>query len=214
MKATKIYATMAVFVMALALSCTDHSNPDPGGPNCSRVDGTPRLYPCEFEIVKIDFMQQSSNDATFATITPANHNVALKAALAFSYVKNSTLTATVVFKIRLHIKRIASPAFPTPGGYWISESVAGGEVDDPSVLRPNTYYPAPALGMAVGETIQVFSRLTFYTSDNVIDQGPTMISIQNPVTYANLAAAPNNYALVRDLSEAHYVGFNTTYTGL
>lgn len=217
MKATKIYASLAVLMMAFALSCTDHSNPDPGGPggtNCSRVDGTPRAYPCEFEIVKIDFMRQSSNDAVFATITPNNHQVALQAALAFSYVKTGTLTADVVFKVRLHIKRIANPAFPTPGGYWISESVSGGEVDDPSVLRPNRYYPAPSLPMAVGETAQVFSRLTFSTLDNMINQSPTMLSIQNPVTYANLTAAPHNYALVRDRSEAHYVGFNTTYTGL
>lgn len=202
-----------MLIMAVALSCTDHVNPEePGQSNCSRVDGSPRLYPCEFEIVQIDVMRGSSNTDVYATLTPGNHNVHLLNTLAFSYVKTGTTTATLEYKIRLHVKRIANPAFPTPTGYWISESVLGGEPDDPSLLRPNRYYAAPPLNMAIGETSLVFSRLTYGTGDGLLDIQPTMVSIQNPVTYQKLADPPNNYALVRDRSEAFYLPINATYT--
>jgi hypothetical protein len=121
-------------------------------------------------------------------------------------------SAEILYKIRLHIKRVANPAFPTPQGYWISDTRPyGGTADDESLLAPNIYYPAPALNMAVGETIQVFSRMWV----SVIPSHPTrvslMTSIQNPATFAALKAAPNNYTLVRDLSEANYLPYNVTY---
>lgn len=213
MNLRKSLAGLSMLIMAVALSCTDHVNPEePGQSNCLRVDGSPRLYPCEFEIVQIDIMRGSSNTDVYATLTPGNHNVHLLNTLAFSYLKTGTTTATLEYKIRLHVKRIANPAFPTPTGYWISESVAGGEPDDPSVLRPNRYYAAPALNMAIGETSLVFSRLTYGTGDGLLDIQPTMVSIQNPVTYQKLADPPNNYALVRDRSEAFYLPINATYT--
>jgi hypothetical protein len=208
----KTLGLLSLLVMALALSCTDHIDPNPGQQNCLRVDGTPRLYPCEFEIVQIDVMRGSSNTDVYATLTPGNHNVHLLTTTAFSYVRNGTTTATLVYKLRLHVKRIAPPSFPAPQGYWISESVAGGEVDDPGQLSPNAYYPAPLLNMAVGQTELVFGRVTYYTSDGLLGIGPTMLSIQNPATYNNLAQAPNNYALVRDRSEAYYLPINATYT--
>lgn len=209
----KTLAGLSILMMAVVFSCTDHSNPGgPGQPNCLLVNGTPRLYPCEFEIVQIDVMRGSSNTDVYATLTPGNHNVHLLTTLAFSYVRTGTTTATLVYKLRLHVKRIAQPAFPTPAGYWISESISGGEPDDPSVLRPNQYYPAPQLNMAVGETSLVFQRMTYFTLDGQLQGGPTMISIQNPVTYQTLADPPNNYALVRDRSEAYYLPINATYT--
>ncbi|WP_342087672.1 hypothetical protein [Dyadobacter sp. OTU695] len=205
--------SLSLLIIALALSCTDHVNPgEPGQSNCLRVNGSPRLYPCEFEITQIDVMKVSSNTDVYATLTPSNHNVHLLTTMAFSYIRTATTTATLEYKLRLHVKRIAPPTFPTPTGYWISESIAGGEPDDPSVLLPNRYYPAPILNMAVGETSLVFTRLTYYTSDGELQGRPSMVSIQNPVTYQNLANAPNNYALGRDRSEAYYLPINATYT--
>jgi hypothetical protein len=209
----KTLAALSMLVMTVALSCTDHVGPvDPGQSNCLRVNGSPRLYPCEFEIVQIDVMSGSSNTDVYATLTPGNHNVHLLTTEAFSYNRTGTTTATLEYKIRLHVKRIASPAFPTPTGYWISESVPGGEPDDPSVLWPNRYYAAPQLNMAIGETSLVFTRLTYQTLDGLLTLQPSMVSVQNPVTYQTLADPPNNYALVRDRSEAYYLPINATYT--
>lgn len=210
----KTFLSLSLLIIAVALSCTDHVNPgEPGQSNCLRVNGSPRLYPCEFEITQIDVMKVSSNTDVYATLTPSNHNVHLLTTMAFSYVRNGTTTATLQYKIRLHIKRIAPPSFPAPGGYWISETGIGGEPDDPSLLSPNKYYnPGPLLNMAVGETSLVFTRLTYTTSDGLLDPGPQMVSIQNPTTYQKLADPPNNYALVRDRSEAYYLPINATYT--
>ncbi|MGG7666699.1 hypothetical protein [Dyadobacter sp. BHUBP1] len=209
----KTLAGLSILLVVVALSCTDHSNPGgPEQPDCLRINGTPRLYPCEFEIVQIDVMRGSSNTDVYAALTPGNHNVHLLTTTAFSYDRTGTTTATLVYKIRLHVKRIARPAFATPAGYWISESVAGGEPDDPSVLWPNRYYPAPQLNMAIGETSLVFSRLTYSTLDGLLQGQPTMVSIQNPVTYQTLADPPYNYALVRDRSEAYYLPINATYS--
>ncbi|WP_342084773.1 hypothetical protein [Dyadobacter sp. OTU695] len=209
---SKIFASTAMFCLAIALSCTDHTNPDPGGQTCTRVNGSPRLYPCEFEIVQIDFMRQSSNDASFATLAPSNHDVVLPRSLAFSYQPMSGQSAEILYKIRLHIKRVANPAFPAPQGYWISDSrPLGGTADDESLLAPNIYYPAPTLNMAVGQTIQVFSRMWISIGPSLPTRASLMTSIQNPATFAALKAAPNNYTLVRDLSEAYYLPYNVTY---
>ena len=208
---TKIFVSVAIFCLAIALSCTDHTNPDPGQ-TCTRVDGSPRLCPCEFEIVQIDFMRQSSNDASFATLTPSNHDIVLPRSLAYSYQPFSGGSAELTYKIRLHIKRVANPAFPTPQGYWISDSrQLGGTADDESLLAPNFYYPAPALNMAVGQTIQVFTRMWISVGPSQSTLASLMTSIQNPATFAALKAAPNNYTLVRDLSEAYYLPYNATY---
>lgn len=208
---SKIFASAAIFCLAIALSCTDHTNPDPD-PTCTRVDGSPRLYPCEFEIVQIDFMRQSSNDASFATLTPSNHDITLPRSLAFSYQPFSGGSAELTYKIRLHIKRVANPSFPTPQGYWISDSrPMGGTADDESLLAPNLYYPAPALNMAIGQTIQVFTRMWIGVDPSMPTRASLMTSIQNPGTFAALKAAPNNYTLVRDLSEAYYLPYNVTY---
>lgn len=120
----KTSALAAIFLLVVILSCTDHSNPDTGNPGqaCTRENGSARFYNCEFEIVKIDFMRQSSNDASFATITPSSHDIVLPRSLAYLYQPSSGGGAEILYKIRLHIKRIAEPAFPTPGGYWISDS--------------------------------------------------------------------------------------------
>ena len=210
----RISTFAANFLLVILLSCTDHSNPDPGNPGqgCTRVGGGPRLYPCEFEIVQIDFMRQSSNDASFATLTPSNHDVVLPRSLAFSYQPFSGGSAEILYKIRLHVKRIAAPAFPTPEGYWISDSrPMGGTADDESLLAPNIYYPAPSLNMAVGQTIQVFTKMWISVGPSLPTRASLMTSIQNPATFAALKAAPNNYTLVRDLSEAYYLPYNVTY---
>lgn len=210
----QILTSAAIALFVIVLSCTDHLNPNPGNPSeaCTRVDGSPRLYPCEFEIVQIDFMRQSSNDVSFATLTPSNHAVVLPKSLAFSYQPFSGGSAEVLFKIRLHIKRIAPPAFPTPEGYWISDSrPLGGTADDESLLASNMYYPAPSLNMAVGQTIQVFTKMWISVGPSQPTLASLMTSIQNPATFAALKAAPNNYTLVRDLSEAYYLPFDVTY---
>lgn len=208
----KTLVGFTMLIMAVALSCTDHVDPGPGQSNCLRVNGTPRLYPCEFEIVQIDVMRGSSNTDVYATLTPANHNVHLLTTMAFSYVRTGLISATLQYKLRLHVKRIAAPAFPTPAGYWISESIPGGAPDDPGVLSPNGYYPAPQLNMAIGQTSLVFARVTYSTMDAQLLGRPSMVSIQNPVTYQKLADPPNNYALVRDRSEAYYLPIDATYT--
>jgi len=50
----KLLPSITVLTIALAISCTDHDIPDPEK-HCERLDGTPRFYPCEFEIVKAEF---------------------------------------------------------------------------------------------------------------------------------------------------------------
>ena len=134
----KTLAALSMLVMTVALSCTDHVGPvDPGQSNCLRVNGSPRLYPCEFEIVQIDVMSGSSNTDVYATLTPGNHNVHLLTTEAFSYNRTGTTTATLEYKIRLHVKRIASPAFPN----WSkSKRRARTSSSSTALLRP----PRPA----------------------------------------------------------------------
>jgi len=58
----KVFAVSLVLLTAMAFSCQDHHVPDPDPViKCNRVDGSPRAFPCEFEIIKIEYYAGKTN---------------------------------------------------------------------------------------------------------------------------------------------------------
>lgn len=55
---TSLSLTLVYGVLVMALSCTDHEVPSENLPEskCKTVDGTDRMYPCEFSIAEITFL--------------------------------------------------------------------------------------------------------------------------------------------------------------
>ncbi|WAC13313.1 hypothetical protein [Dyadobacter pollutisoli] len=72
----KLLPFTSILAIAVAISCTDHDIPNPDN-QCERLDGTPRFYPCEFEIVKAEFAKGLTINDIFATITAQNTDVVL-----------------------------------------------------------------------------------------------------------------------------------------
>lgn len=66
----KVISLSSVLMLAMAFSCQDHHVPDPVS-NCDLVDGTPRAFPCEFEITKVEFLKKLTNQVS-TTILPGH----------------------------------------------------------------------------------------------------------------------------------------------
>ena len=209
--------------MAMAFSCQDHYVPDPDPvSNCNRVDGTPRAFPCEFEITKLEFLKTTTN-LVVRTVLPGSPDVQLPLDQAYQLEYGSQgAYAQVVFRVLLHIKRIANASFQPVGGYEVSQF----RISDPEPPYPAIYndiigsgpggnvLPAsPAknpvnLDMTTGETRVIESQVGFVYSFNPSQPkqvGAFYFSIVNNTTSLKLAAAPYSYNLLRDIHEARIV---------
>src|SRR5688572_26371059 len=114
----KVISLSSVLMLAMAFSCQDHHVPDPVG-NCDRVDGTPRAFPCEFEITKVEFLKKLTNQVSM-TILPGHPDALLILGDAYrSFVGSDAEYRDVFFKVRLHVKRIANPTAQPADGYEI-----------------------------------------------------------------------------------------------
>ncbi|SDD45294.1 hypothetical protein SAMN04487996_10167 [Dyadobacter soli] len=212
----KVVSLSSVLMMAMAFSCQDHQVPEPVS-NCDRVDGTPRAFPCEFEITKLEFLRKNTSQVV-KTVLPGSPDVQLSSrdALRFNY-GSSREYAIADFRVRVHVKRIAAASFLPVGGYEItyyqlSDPVppfpaAYDDIFDPSLWSAppsSPSNPITNLDMLVGETRTVETELNmvfdFMGGPQVF--GEIVIGIVNNSTTHTLVAAPYKYDRLRDVHEA------------
>jgi len=102
-------------MMAMAFSCQDHHVPEPVS-NCERVDGTPRAFPCEFEITKLEFLRTNTSQVV-KTVLPGSPVVQLPLNDAYHFQYGSQREYAIVdYRVRIHVKRIANASFQPVGG--------------------------------------------------------------------------------------------------
>lgn len=214
----KIILCCAMIASAVVLSCTDHDIPD-SGTACTRVDGTPRYYPCEFEILKAEFCNKLDINEIIATVTSGNQKVTLPVSAAWSYYHPSPGFADITYKIKLHIKRVSNPSFATSNQYIIPKTT--GRIPDLSkFLEINQFPPvfpplSTMLSMPVGETSVVILDAFYHAKENFQQpsnktvysdiSGNIMYLIYNMKTAENLAGAPHSYQNILDIAESRII---------
>lgn len=209
----KLGAFSAILALATALSCTDHVDPDPEPePACLTVAGTPRAFPCEFKILKVEFLRKTSTTDVFATITPGNPDVRLPASEAkTSGYGSGGSYVFMMFNVRVHIQRITAPAFPPSVGYEIyafaydpplTEDNVGSFVPPLNPANPHAF-AMPIGGTEVKSTEFLYS---FDLEDPGRRQitGVNLVSISNNTTARKLLEAPYSYQLLRDIFETKF----------
>lgn len=202
-----------------SLSCpapiTPNRSPVPGT-NCTLVSGEQRFYPCEFEIVKVEFCNKLDINDVFAMVTPENSDVTLPLGMAWNSHHPTPGTVDATFKVKLHIKRISAPSFDSAYEYVIPE-VTGLLPVSPQTFDashfPPLFPPLPVrLDMAVNETSIVFKDAFYHATEQSSIPGGTSYTqvsgnvlylIYNMTTAAVLAAPPYSYPSILDLSEGH-----------
>jgi len=224
----KIAAMSAVFVTAMAFSCQDHNLPDPDPVvNCKRIDGTPRAFPCEFEIVKVEFLRNNTSQVV-RTVFPSDPNVELPINAAKFYGWGSGRSYIFMqYNIRVHVKRIANPSFLPVGGYEVMDySLTPAYPPYPplhdDLIGPGGWPPpgSPAANpvafdMAIGETRTVEKMVTMQFNTEfppvTLSYGPNIVSVVNNTTTIKLINAPYNYDRLRDVHEAR-IAINPSLT--
>lgn len=218
----KIAAMSAVLITAMAFSCQDHHIPDPVI-HCERVDGSPRAFPCEFEIVKLEFLRGTTNQVV-STFLPGDTTVALPINASQAYFWLSMHSSVYLqYRVRVHVKRIAAASSQPVGGYELvyyrmAPIVPGyPPVYDDIISAPgavqsagNTLPLSPAkrpvnFDMPVGETrtAELLVTLGFdYEMLGGVYSGEMVIGVVNNTTALKLFGAPYNYNRGRDIQEA------------
>ncbi|WP_439585642.1 hypothetical protein [Dyadobacter bucti] len=221
----KLLPFTAILAIAVAISCTDHDIPDPDK-QCERSDGTPRFYPCEFEIVKAEFAKGLTINDIFATITPQNTDVVLPMQFAWYRFSQNPNTIDVTFKVKLHVKRIANASVQASSGYILDKPT--GRPATIASLYSTTVFPPlhPQVPielqlLPLGQTAVVISDAAYHISVEYLPPlntpvytnftGNVLYAFHNIETTKTLIATPHNYSLGVDASEAHIV-INPTLT--
>ncbi|MCF0049025.1 hypothetical protein MUK70_04105 [Dyadobacter chenwenxiniae] len=214
--------SLAYGVLAIAVSCSDHEVPVGNLPEskCKNVDGSDRMYPCEFSIEKITF--QGEGGAVAGTVTGSNQVLALPRSLA----KTDSYTGSeegkigiAKFGVKITLKRIASPSFPVNEGYLIgfTHNTSGAKILHTST-GGGTYGerekmgPPVALNMAIGENMDVEYEMTFpYRLEKsgsevvpITQFSSTSFFVDNDVTTLKLPRATVPYNYVGSVTEAYY----------
>jgi hypothetical protein len=175
-----VFSVSVFSLLTLAFSCTDHDVPvNLPESECTAVDGSPRLYPCEFVIESITFLGKDGVD--LGMVTGSSQNVALSRFLA----KSNTNTGSVVgtngaakFDLRMRIKRVASPSFPVAVGYLIgyTHNTAGKMILHTPSSPGDTYGERTKIGspvtldMPIGDSREVTFEQTF--AYELVNTGP------------------------------------------
>ncbi|TLV02422.1 hypothetical protein [Dyadobacter luticola] len=210
---------MAILLTALAISCADHDITEPES-NCERADGTPRLYPCEFEIVKAEFAKGLTINDIFATITPQNPDVVLPMQFAWYRFSQNPNTIDITFKIKLYVKRIANASVHASSGYILDKPT--GWPSTIASLYSTAFFPPlhpqvpiELLSLPLGETTVVISDAAYHIMVEYLPPlntpvytkftGNVLYAFHNIETTKVLTAAPYDYSLGVDASEAHIV---------
>lgn len=220
----KAVSLLAVLLVAMAFSCQDHSVPDPDPvANCQRVDGTDRAFPCEFEITKLEFLRNNTNNVV-RTFLPGDSTIGLPINASVSFVWGSMHAYVwMTYRVRVYVKRIAQASFQPAGGYEIVpyqlsppvppdfpfpplwDDLIGGPygLNPPSATAGNPL----DMSMAVGETRSYVATLDLsFDVENQHGQyfGQLMLGIINNTTALTLLGAPYNYNRLRDIHETRF----------
>jgi len=219
-KAQSLLLITLCLVMSLTagvLSCTDHDieNPETA---CTRVDGSPRYYTCEFEIVKAEFTNKLSLNEVVATVTPMNRKVNIPVSAAWSYYHPSPGFSDITFKVLLHIKRVSNPSISSSNQYTIPFLNSGTKNMDASFALyqfPPIFPPlSQTISIATGETFVAVVDAFYHVKEDILPgnkavysdiSGNTAFLIYNMKTATVLSASPYSYKHVFDLSESHIV---------
>lgn len=208
----KLGALSSILALAAALSCTDHTTPDPDPEaGCRTVVGIPRAFPCEFKILKVEFLRKTSATDVFATVTPGNPEVKLPASEAkISGYGSGKSYVFMTFNVRVHIQRVAAPSFLPSVGYELLAYTYDPPLTDDQVgsFQPTLNPAKPqAFAMPVGGT-EVKSMEFSYSFDLESPwrrqiAGANLVSVVNNITARKLLDAPYSYQLLRDIFEAN-----------
>ncbi|SEJ43688.1 hypothetical protein SAMN05216327_11098 [Dyadobacter sp. SG02] len=198
-------SAVLLFVLTFALSCTDdHVIPEPVD-NCTRLNGQPRAFPCEFEIQKLDFMSGSSNTTAFATLTPTD-SLFERSGPYYSWTKTGTENFTISYKVRLTFKRIAEAPVGQNNQYSLFMTQGGIDSED----FHDFSFSINTANMAVGETRSEFYIIEYSLANWMpIPIYMRMFAIVNLTTYEKLKLAPYSYTAIRDLAES-WIRFKST----
>ncbi|WP_353720976.1 hypothetical protein [Dyadobacter sp. 676] len=200
----------AMLGIITALSCTDHVNPDPPS-SCATVAGIPRAFPCEFRILKVEFLRKTSATEVFATVTPDNPDIKLPPGEAKTSGYGSGKSYVfMAFNVRVHIQRIAAPSFLPSVGYELFYYTYDPPLTDDNVgsfvpsLNPGSPH---AFNMPIGG-IEVKNLEFLYSFDLESPwrrqiSGVNLVSVANNVTARTLLNAPYSYQLLRDIFETN-----------
>lgn len=210
-------ACCAVILAAAVLSCTDHQV-DPPDTACARLDGSPRYYPCEFQVVKAEFTRGFLGEV-IATATPENRKVTLPVSAAFVNIRPQTGYADVTYKVKLYIKRISTPSISSGQQYvipYVSAVVSNLDASIQANQFPPLFPPLSTLiSIPVGEIFVLAKDASYRVKEDFEQPGgkPVYTNPSGVVAYlvynmqaANtLAAAPHNYESILDLAEGHII---------
>ncbi len=209
---TLLALTYSLFVAAL--SCTDHEVPElPNDPEsaCSKINGSPRAYPCEFKIEKLTFY--AKDNSVIGEVTPTSPNIILYRSRAKMDSNPSASTVgqigVLTFDVKATVKRLAGPSFPVMAGY---ELVYSNHVSGVSALTTpgeSAVIGSPlAIPIPVGATTEISLELPArYQIQNVMGEirptaflSLTAFLIYNDVTSEELDDHPS---FIGDVAEAH-----------
>ncbi|MCF0074102.1 hypothetical protein LZD49_26705 [Dyadobacter sp. CY261] len=207
-------------LLAVALSCTDHEVPGiPNDPEsaCLKINGSPRLYPCEFKIEKLTFY--AKDNSVLGEVTPGSPAIALSRSKAKMDSNPGASTAgqigSLIFDVKATVKRLASPSFPVSAGYLL---VYSSHVSGPLALTTpgeSAVTGSPvAISIPVGATTEITfelpSRYELYNTMSGVKPkaflGLTAFLIYNDATSAALDEHPS---LIGDVAES-YIRITTT----
>ncbi len=176
-----VLSVSVFFLLALAFSCTDHDVPvNLPESECTAVDGSPRLYPCEFVIESITFLGKDGAD--LGMVTGSLQNISLSRFLAKSNTNTGSVAGTngaAKFDLRMRIKRVASPSFPVAVGYLLgyTHNGAGKMILHTPSFPGDTYGERTKIGspltldMPIGDSREVTFEQTF--PYELINTGPS-----------------------------------------
>jgi hypothetical protein len=206
----------------MVLSCTDHeivgNLPESA---CKAVDGTDRLYPCEFVIEKITFLAEDGAD--LATVTGSMQSASLSRfeAKINSYGGNvAGQSGAATYEVRMTLKRVANPSFAVNEGYLIGQThnSSGKMILHTPGFPGDTYGERTKIGaplmldMAIGESRDIVFEMTFPYS--MVNAGMTVIPeaffsstsffVDNDVTTLNFDRTTSPYRFVGSVVEAFY----------
>ena len=153
---------VAYGLLVLVFSCNDHRIPvDLPESACLDVEGSPRIYPCEFIIDKLTFLARDGT--TVAEVTPTSPGAALSRAKAKSEIPpNSSGVGAVTYDVRATIRRVANPSFPVTAGYLLSATTNGSRERIIHTPGERYFIGSPVrLDMSIGNTSDVTFQLQY-----------------------------------------------------
>lgn len=217
------FSLFVFLLLTMVLSCTDHEVPvNLPGSECTAVDGSPRLYPCEFVIESITFLAKDGTD--LGAVTGSMQNITLSRFQAKVNTNTGSVAGTsgvATYDVRMRIKRVANPSFPVVTGYLLgyTHNSAGKMILHTPAFAGDTYGERTKIGspltldMAIGESREVtFEKIFRY---DLNDTGPggvkpfavftnTSFFLDNDVTTLQFNRTVPPYFYVGSVVEAFY----------